>query len=80
MYRPEYYDIHVNENGDNMNGETHIKFSKHRNGALDTIKLRANLAIQQFYDFEEQPKQLGLNGKFRPVTNAEKISDEPDPF
>jgi replicative DNA helicase len=80
MYRPEYYDIHVNENGDNMNGETHIKFAKHRNGALDTIKLRASLATQQFYDFVEQPKQLGLTGKFRPVSASEKISDEENPF
>jgi replicative DNA helicase len=63
MYRPEYYSINVNENGDSMNGETHIKFAKNRNGALDTIKLRAALATQQFYDFQELPKQLGLNGK-----------------
>jgi replicative DNA helicase len=80
MYRPEYYGVNVNENGDNMNGETHIKFLKHRNGALDTIKLRAKLSIQQFYDFEDQPKQLGLTNNFRPVTQSEKISSDEDPF
>lgn len=80
MYRPEYYSINVNENGDSMNGETHIKFGKHRNGTLDTIKLRASLSTQQFYDFVDQPKQLGLNGNFRPVAPYEKIDFDENPF
>jgi replicative DNA helicase len=78
MYRPEYYSINVNENGVSMNGETHIKFGKHRNGTLDTIKLRASLATQQFYNFIEQPKQLGLNGNFRPVAKGEIVSFNED--
>lgn len=83
MYRPEYYGVNVNENGDSMNGETHIKWAKHRNGALDTIKLRAALATQEFYDFEEQPKQLGINGNR--INNTVKVSetkeiDEDAPF
>lgn len=77
MYRPEYYSINVNENGDSMNGETHIKFGKHRNGTLDTIKLRASLSTQQFYDFTETPKQLGLNGNFKPVTTVSIDEDAP---
>ena len=77
MYRPEYYSINVNENGDSMNGETHIKFGKHRNGTLDTIKLRASLATQQFYDFTEYPKQLGLNGNFKPVSTINIDEDAP---
>ena len=80
MYRPEYYSINVNENGDSMNGETHIKFGKHRNGTLDTIKLRASLSTQQFYDFVEQPKQLGLNSNFRQITSHEKIDTDENPF
>lgn len=78
IYRPEYYGINVNESGDSMNGETHIKFSKHRNGTLDTIKLRASLSTQQFYDFIEQPKQLGLNGNFKTVKT--ESFDEDSPF
>lgn len=80
MYRPEYYSINVNENGDNMNGETHLKFAKHRNGALDTIKIRASLATQQFYDFVEPVKQLGLNGNFKPVKTAVSTIDDDAPF
>lgn len=62
MYRPDYYEIHVNEHGENTNGETLIKFSKHRSGPLDTVRLMANLTIQRFDNFMEV-KQLGLNGK-----------------
>ena len=50
MYRPEYYDITSNEMGENTRGETIIRIAKHRNGALDSIKLRALLHIQKFVE------------------------------
>jgi replicative DNA helicase len=79
LYRPEYYDITSNETGESTKGETHVKIAKHRNGVLETIKLRADLAIQKFHswdgpDFEPQKptrnveiteieKQYSPNGK-----------------
>lgn len=59
IYRPEYYEIGANENGESTKGETHIRVAKHRNGSLDTVKLRANLAIQKFHDWEDDN---GING------------------
>lgn len=53
IYRPEYYDITSNEMGESNKGETHIRIAKHRNGSLETIKLRALLHIQKFQEFEE---------------------------
>src|SRR6476661_5527127 len=50
IYRPEYYDISENEMGDNNRGETHVRIAKHRNGSLDTVKLRALLQIQKFVE------------------------------
>ncbi|PUZ27611.1 primary replicative DNA helicase [Chitinophaga costaii] len=50
LYRPEYYDINQNENGESNKGETHVRIAKHRNGQLDTIKLRAILEYQRFED------------------------------
>src|ERR1700712_50105 len=50
LYRPEYYDITQDEMGDNNRGETHIRIAKHRNGSLETIKLRALLHIQKFIE------------------------------
>lgn len=55
MYRPEYYGISANENGESTKGETHIKIAKHRNGALETVKLTAKLHIQKFIPLEAQP-------------------------
>src|SRR6476469_6812632 len=48
LYRPEYYDITANEFGESNKGETHVRIAKHRNGSLETIKLRALLHIQKF--------------------------------
>lgn len=53
LYRPEYYDITANEFGENNKGETHVRIAKHRNGSLETIKLRALLHIQKFTEMEE---------------------------
>lgn len=53
LYRPEYYEINTNEMGESNRGETHVRIAKHRNGSLETIKLRALLHIQKFVEFEE---------------------------
>lgn len=69
LYRPEYYDITANEFGDNNKGETHVKIAKHRNGSLETIKLRALLHIQKFSEWDgDDYSNLGLpGGSWKPV-------------
>lgn len=52
IYRPEYYGIHIDKMGESNPGETHIKFAKNRNGVLDTVKLRAQLWIQKFAEWD----------------------------
>ena len=52
LYRPEYYEINTNEHGESNRGETHVRIAKHRNGSLETIKLRALLHIQKFVEEE----------------------------
>ena len=52
IYRPEYYNVVEDHNGESTSGLTEIKIAKHRNGSLDTIKLRADLAVQKFYDWD----------------------------
>ena len=53
LYRPEYYEINTNEMGESNRGETHVRVAKHRNGSLDTIKLRALLHIQKFIEEDD---------------------------
>ena len=61
LYRPEYYDITANEMGESNKGETHVRIAKHRNGSLETIKLRALLHIQKFVEMDDDDfGNLGL--------------------
>jgi len=52
IYRPEYHGIENNEMGQAFSGETHINIAKHRNGKLDTVKLKAVLEYQKFVEVE----------------------------
>lgn len=68
LYRPEYYDITTDENGDSNKGETHVRIAKHRNGSLENIKLRAMLHIQKFVDMEDDNfGGLPKGGAWKPV-------------
>ncbi len=68
IYRPEYYENFSNEQGESTRGETHIKIAKHRNGSLETIKLRAMLHIQKFEDWDsDSGPALTSGGNWRPV-------------
>ena len=63
LYRPEYYDINTNAEGEDQKGLTEVKIAKHRNGSLETIKLKALLHIQKFISWEEDPyNAIGLPG------------------
>ncbi len=70
LYRPEYYEVTMDENGESNRGETVVKIAKHRNGALETIHLRALLHIQKFID-EKDAGALppGMAPHWRPVND-----------
>jgi replicative DNA helicase len=81
LYRPEYYDITANEFGESNKGETHVRIAKHRNGSLETIKLRALLHIQKFVEDEAGDFGPGLpptgGGNWRPVGGGDGMGDNP---
>jgi replicative DNA helicase len=74
LYRPDYYDQIQNEFGESNKGETYVKIAKHRNGSLDTIKLKALLHIQKFIEDEntdtEHPGGLPKEGNWKPVSET----------
>ncbi len=96
LYRPEYYDLTQSAEGENIKGLTEVKIAKHRNGSLETVKLKALLHIQKFTNWDEDPYSgIGLpSGGWRPVEDGgggEKlyiqtgskmndIPDDEDPF
>lgn len=74
LYRPEYYDITANELGESNKGETHVRIAKHRNGSLETIKLRALLHIQKFIEDDDGGfggGNLPSGGNWRPVEDVD---------
>jgi replicative DNA helicase len=73
LYRPEYYDITSNELGESNRGETHVRIAKHRNGQLDTIKLKALLHIQKFVedDGDDFSNNLPQGGSWKPVKDID---------
>jgi replicative DNA helicase len=72
MYRPEYYEITTDEMGESNRGETILRIAKHRNGMLDTIKLRALLQIQKFTEDDGGGiGGTGLPGNWKPVSDAD---------
>jgi replicative DNA helicase len=80
MYRPEYYNQTANEFGESTSGETHIRIAKHRNGKLDTIKVKALLHIQKFVDWDElgdAVHSLPEGGSWRPVASLDKSEEKP---
>ncbi|MGN6533724.1 MAG: replicative DNA helicase [Ginsengibacter sp.] len=72
LYRPEYHDIHANENGESTKGETQVRIAKHRNGQLETIPLKALLHIQKFVEPDDNDFGNSLPpGNFRPVKDLD---------
>ena len=63
IYRPEYYDILEDENGQSLKGLAEVIVAKHRNGPLDTVKLR----------------YLNYCTKFKPLETDEELFDKPPP-
>jgi len=53
IYRPEYYDILEDEEGNSLVGVTEVIVSKHRNGATGTIKLKFQGQYSKFTDMHD---------------------------
>jgi replicative DNA helicase len=73
LYRPEYYDVTQNEMGESNRGETHVRIAKHRNGSLETVKLRALLHIQKFVEDDGGDSFGGpaMPGSWKPVSDID---------
>ncbi|MFZ9504876.1 MAG: replicative DNA helicase [Cyclobacteriaceae bacterium] len=52
LYRPEYYKITVDEDNNPTQGMAEVIVAKHRNGSLDTVKLKFIGKYTKFGDYE----------------------------
>jgi replicative DNA helicase len=89
IYRPEYYQILEDETGQSLKGIAEIIIAKHRNGALDTVRLRFTDQFAKFSDLEEVnfdsfPSNDPFAAPFESsnvITRPSKMNDEEDiPF
>lgn len=87
IYRPEYYQIMEDENGQSLKGIAEIIIAKHRNGALDTVKLRfvdtfakfANLDhVGGFNNFGKDPFANGNGGNRQQNGGGQNAPDQPN--
>jgi replicative DNA helicase len=55
LYRPEYYKIEINEDGEPTQGLAELIIAKHRNGTTGTVKLRYLGKYTRFDDYDFSP-------------------------
>jgi len=85
IYRPEYYQILEDEQGQSLKGIAEFIIAKHRNGALDTIKLKFTDTFAKFSNLDD-PSFAGLSdplsGPFQPsvISRQSRMNDEDIPF
>ncbi len=84
IYRPEYYQIMEDEEGQSLKGVAEIIIAKHRNGALKTVKLRfidqfAKFANLDDADFDNLPDFNDPSQNI--ITRSSKMNEDEDiPF
>jgi len=85
IYRPEYYQILEDEEGQSLKGVAEIIVAKHRNGALKTVKLKFTDQFAKFTDLDD-PDFSGLTDDASSganpaiITRSSKMNNDDIPF
>jgi replicative DNA helicase len=81
LYRPEYYGITQDMEGNPTTNVGEVIVAKHRNGSLDTVKLKF---IGKFTKFENLDNfnlnvlgNNGANDNLKPITLGSKVNNQP---
>ena len=86
LYRPEYYKIYEDEHGSTL-GVGEVIVAKHRNGAVDTVRLRFIPELAKFADLETMTGGFDVGGTgsddasgnpFRTITRPSRMNDDTD--
>ncbi len=86
IYRPEYYDILEDEEGQSLKGVAEVIVAKHRHGALKTVRLRFTEEFARFSDLDDPDFGNLPGGAFESpqsniITRPSKMNDDEDiPF
>ncbi len=80
LYRPEYYKILDDEHGSTI-GIGEVIVAKHRNGAIDNVRLRFISELAKFTDLETGDMNFGGGfgqGTVQTITMPSRMNDETD--
>ena len=86
IYRPEYYQILEDEEGQSLKGIAEVIIAKHRNGALKTVNLKFTAEFARFSNledpnFDDLPGDTFENPNQNIITRSSKMNDDEDiPF
>jgi replicative DNA helicase len=69
IYRPEYYGMEFDEENNSTKGMAEIIIAKHRNGALDTVKLKFINHLAKFTDLDFSETGSSMNSGGGSVTD-----------
>jgi len=82
IYRPEYYDLHEDEDGNSLAGVGQIIIAKHRNGALETVSLKFEKEFAKFGNLETDFGGFGDGGgnedPIKTITMQSRMNDNDD--
>jgi len=84
IYRPEYYKIYEWDNGDDSRSQAEIIIAKHRNGALENVRLKFTAEFAKFSDidyFDDYSSNIDEESMISTVSSRMNIdNDENSPF
>jgi replicative DNA helicase len=87
IYRPEYYQILEDEEGQSLKGVSEIIIAKHRNGALKTVKLKFTDQFAKFSDLDDPnfneltgSNDSGTDPNSNIITRSSRMNDDDIPF
>ncbi len=84
IYRPEYYKIYEWDNGDDSRSQAEIIIAKHRNGALENVRLKFTAEFAKFSDidyFEDFSSNIDAESMISTVSSSMNTdNDESTPF
>ncbi len=80
LYRPEYYKIDQDEDGQSTQGMAEVIIAKHRNGSLDTAKLKFIGKYTKFADMDDrQANENPFSGMITKESRLNTSRDSPLP-
>ena len=84
IYRPEYYKIYEWDNGDDSRSQAEIIIAKHRNGALENVRLKFTAEFAKFSDidyFDDFSSNIDAESMISTVSSRMNTdNDESTPF